>query len=105
MRTKTMLLISLLFTFIYIGYLKMGPLNVFDLTNLWAQIKPLILHFVALTGCFIFNVLAYRKFQPKWVILTVVFALIASVTYFPTSLAMLIVVVLGIQAYVKAKYV
>ena len=105
MRTKTMLLISLLFTVIYIGYLKMGALNVLDMANLWAQIKPLFLHFVGLTGCFIFNVLAYRKAEQKWLILTVVFALISAVTYFPTSLAMLIVAVLGIQAIVKAKYV
>ena len=105
MRTKTMLLISLLFTVIYIGYLKMIPMNVFDMTNLWASIKPLFLHFVALTDCFIFNVLAYRKPEQKWVILMVIFALVAALTYFPLGLAMLIPAVLGVQIILKLKNV
>lgn len=90
MKNKTLLLISLVLTVAYIGYLKMVPLNVFDFNNLWAQLKPLFLHFVALTALFIFNVLAYRKAETKWVVLSTGFALIAALTYFPTSLVMLI---------------
>ncbi len=90
MKTKNLLLISVLVTVAYIGYLKMGPLNVFDLENLWVQIKPLFLHLVGLTGCFVFGVLAYRKAEMKWVVLTLAFALVSALTYFPISLVMLV---------------
>lgn len=103
MKTKNLLLISVLITVVYIGYLKMVPLNVFDMTNLWASIKPLFLHFVALTGCFIFNVLAYRKAETKWVILTIIFGTVSALTYFPLSLVMLIPVGLSAYAFTKIR--
>jgi len=101
MKTKTISLISLLVMFGYIAYLKVAGLNDLDFNNLFESIRPLIPHSFALIGAFIFNVLAYMKGKTMHVALAALFSLVSAVSYYPTSLFMLIPAAIMVYAYLR----
>ena len=72
MKPKTLVLIALLISIVYIGYLKVVGLNDLDFNNLFESIKPLIPHSIALMATFIFLVMAYLKQQTSNVVLAIV---------------------------------
>lgn len=90
MKPKTLVLIALVITIVYIGFLKVAGLNDLDFNNLFESIKPLIPHSFALMATFIFLVMAYLKQLTSNVVLAIVGSLLSTMTYVPLSLFMLI---------------
>jgi len=101
MKTKNILLVSLLIMVVYIAYLKVLGLNDIDYSNLVVSIKPFLPHSLALAGAFIFNVVAYRSLKPLHILAATVLSILSAVLYFPTSLAMLIPAGVLVFAYMK----
>lgn len=101
MKTKTVIMISLLVMFVYIAYLKMVGLNDLDFDNLFESIRPLIPHSLALVGAFVFNVLAYLKGKAMHVVIAALFSLVSAISYFPNSLVMLIPAAILVYAYLR----
>jgi hypothetical protein len=102
MNKKSLLMTSLIATIAYIVYLKVVGLNTIDYSNLFNSIKPLIPHALLLVATFVFNLMAYLKGQKMTIVWTAVLAALASISYIPMSLVMLIPLGFIIYAYVKA---
>ena len=90
MKTKTLALISLILTLVYIAALKLIALNDLDYSNIFESIRPLIPHALALIVAFVLNVLAYTKGDTMLISFAGIFCLIASMSYLPFSLLMII---------------
>jgi ABC-type phosphate/phosphonate transport system permease subunit len=101
MKTKTLILISLLVMFVYIAYLKVAGLNDLDFNNLFESIRPLIPHSMALIGAFVFNILAYLKGKMLVVVMGALLSLVSAISYYPTSLLMLIPTAILVYATIK----
>jgi len=102
MNKKSLLMTSLIATIAYIVYLKVVGLNNIDFSDLFNSIKPLIPHALILVGTFAFNLAAYLKGQKMTIVWTGVLAAMASISYIPMSMVMLIPLGIIIFAYTKA---
>lgn len=102
MNKKNLLLTSLIATIAYIVYLKVVGLNTIDYSDLFNSIKPLIPHGLTLVGTFVFNLMAYLNGRKMTIVWTGVLAALASISYIPMSMAMLIPLGILIFAYTKA---
>lgn len=102
MNRKSILMTSLITIIAYIVYLKAVGLSNIDYSDLFNSIKPLIPHGLTLVGAFVFNLIAYLKGQKMSIVWTGVFCALASISYLPVSLVMLIPLGFVMFAYTKA---
>lgn len=102
MNKKSLLMTSLIATIGYIVYLKVVALNSIDYANLLDSIKPVIPHALTLLGTFVFNLMAYLKGRKMTIVWTAVLAALASISYIPMSMVMLIPLGIIMFAYTKA---
>ncbi len=101
MKTKNILLISLLALVAYVAVLKLIGLNSIDFSDLFNSLKPIIPHFTALMGAFIATLIAYLKVNKGGILAAELFCILSAISYLPMSLGMLIPAALIVFAYTK----
>ncbi len=103
MKTKNILLISLLALVGYIAVLKLVGLKNIDFSDLFNSLKPMIPHTLALMGAFIANLFAYLKGHKGAILAAELFCILSAISYLPMSLGMLVPAALIIFAYTKTE--
>ena len=92
MKTKKnpFVLYALIALIVYIGVFKTFGATQFDFSDIITSLKPYLPHSLALMGSFVFTLLAYLKNQNVYRLWGAIFGVLATATFFPLSLAMII---------------